>query len=79
MPEEGMDRRIYLEAKFGSQDSYHRLEEQVVAAGASEGISFAFERMRKDAKYLFGASPHLVCRAARSTEFCRGRAVQSLF
>ena len=47
MPEEGMDRRIYLEAKFGSQDSYHRLEEQVAAAGASEGISFAFERMRK--------------------------------
>jgi predicted DsbA family dithiol-disulfide isomerase len=47
MPEEGMDRRIYLEAKFGSQDSYHRLEEQVAAAGASEGISFAFETMRK--------------------------------
>lgn len=47
MPEEGMDRRIYLEAKFGSQASYHRLEEQVAAAGASEGISFAFETMRK--------------------------------
>ena len=47
MPCEGMDRRTYLEAKFGSQDSYHRLEEQVAAAGASEGISFAFERMRR--------------------------------
>lgn len=47
MPKEGMTRRTYLEAKFGSLDSYHRLEEQVAAAGASEGISFAFERMRK--------------------------------
>jgi predicted DsbA family dithiol-disulfide isomerase len=47
MPQEGMDRRTYLEAKFGSQDSYRRLEEHVAVAGASEGISFAFERMRK--------------------------------
>ncbi|MDF2458297.1 MAG: putative thiol oxidoreductase, DsbA family, FrnE subfamily [Nitrospira sp.] len=47
MPKEGMTRRTYLEAKFGNLDSYHRLEEQVAAAGASEGISFAFERMRK--------------------------------
>lgn len=47
MPKEGMTRRTYLEAKFGSLDSYYRLEEQVAAAGASEGISFAFERMRK--------------------------------
>ena len=36
----GMDRRIYLEAKFGSRDSYHRLEEQVAAPGGG-GISFA--------------------------------------
>jgi predicted DsbA family dithiol-disulfide isomerase len=47
MPAEGMDRRTYLEAKFGTLDVYHRLEEQVGAAGASEGISFAFEKMLK--------------------------------
>jgi predicted DsbA family dithiol-disulfide isomerase len=47
MPKEGTDRRTYLEAKFGSLDSYHRLEEQVAAAGAAEGISFEFERMLK--------------------------------
>jgi predicted DsbA family dithiol-disulfide isomerase len=45
MPSEGMDRTGYLEAKFGSVDSFRRLEEQVAAAGASEQISFAFEKV----------------------------------
>ncbi len=45
--EEGMDRTAYLEAKFGSLDAFHRLEEQVAAAGASERISFAFEKILK--------------------------------
>jgi predicted DsbA family dithiol-disulfide isomerase len=47
MPKEGMDRSAYLEAKFGSLDAFNRLEEQVGAAGASEKISFAFERIQK--------------------------------
>ena len=45
MPSEGMDRTVYLEAKFGSVDSFRRLEEQVAAAGSSEQISFAFEKI----------------------------------
>jgi predicted DsbA family dithiol-disulfide isomerase len=47
MPKEGMDRIAYLEAKFGSLDAFSRLEEQVGAAGASERISFAFDRIQK--------------------------------
>ncbi len=47
MPKEGIERTAYLEAKFGSHDSFHRLEEQVAAAGVSEGISFAFEKIPK--------------------------------
>ena len=47
MASEGMDRTAYLEAKFGSLDTFQRLEEQVTAAGRSEGISFAFEKIRK--------------------------------
>ncbi len=46
MPEDGMDRRAYLEAKFGSLESFRQLEEQVLAAGASEKISFAFEKIK---------------------------------
>ncbi|HET9312837.1 MAG TPA: DsbA family oxidoreductase [Nitrospira sp.] len=45
MPKEGMDRTAYLEAKFGSLDAFRRLEEQVVAAGVSERIPFAFEKI----------------------------------
>ena len=47
MPADGMDRASYLEAKFGSLDALQRLEEQVLAAGVSEGIHFAFERILK--------------------------------
>jgi predicted DsbA family dithiol-disulfide isomerase len=47
MPKDGADRTSYLEAKFGSLDAFRRLEEQVTAAGVSEGISFAFEKIMK--------------------------------
>jgi predicted DsbA family dithiol-disulfide isomerase len=47
MPKNGMDRSAYLEAKFGSLDAFSRVEEQISAAGASERISFAFNRVRK--------------------------------
>jgi predicted DsbA family dithiol-disulfide isomerase len=45
MPVEGTDRTSYLEAKFGSLDAFRRLEKQVLAAGVSEGIHFAFEKI----------------------------------
>ena len=47
MPEGGMDRTSYLEAKFGSLESFRQLEEHVLAAGASEQIPFAFEQIAK--------------------------------
>lgn len=43
MPLEGMDRSAYLQAKFGSHETYRCLEEQVQAA--EETIQFAFEKM----------------------------------
>jgi predicted DsbA family dithiol-disulfide isomerase len=47
MPKEGMDRTAYLEAKFGGLDVFRRLEEHVIAAGISERIPFAFEKIQK--------------------------------
>jgi predicted DsbA family dithiol-disulfide isomerase len=47
MPAHGSERTAYLEAKFGSLDAFRRLEEHVSAAGASEGISFAFETITR--------------------------------
>ncbi|MCP9441184.1 MAG: DsbA family oxidoreductase [Nitrospira sp.] len=43
MPLEGMDRIAYLEAKFGSRDTYRRLQEEVQAA--EKDIPFAFEKI----------------------------------
>ena len=47
MPAEGTERTAYLEAKFGSLDAFRRLEEQVSAAGVSEGLAFAFEKISR--------------------------------
>jgi predicted DsbA family dithiol-disulfide isomerase len=47
MPAEGMDRREYLEVKFGGSDRASRIYDAVRAAGESEGIDFAFERIER--------------------------------
>jgi predicted DsbA family dithiol-disulfide isomerase len=47
MPEEGMERREYLELKFGGPERAARIYEAVRMAGESEGIRFAFERIRR--------------------------------
>ncbi|MEX2009580.1 MAG: DsbA family oxidoreductase [Dongiaceae bacterium] len=45
MPPDGMDRRSYLEAKFGGPTHSARVYDAVTAAGASEGIDFDFGRI----------------------------------
>ena len=47
MLKDGMDRTTYLEAKFGSLDAFHQMEEHVLAAGAAERILFAFEKVAR--------------------------------
>jgi predicted DsbA family dithiol-disulfide isomerase len=47
MPNEGMDRVAYLQAKFGSLDTFRRMEEQVLTAGEAEQIPFAFEKVAR--------------------------------
>ncbi|MBH0200736.1 MAG: DsbA family oxidoreductase [Nitrospira sp.] len=42
MPREGMDRRQYLDAKFGSPAAAQAIYDHVSTAGAEEGIHFAF-------------------------------------
>jgi predicted DsbA family dithiol-disulfide isomerase len=46
MPPEGMDRAAYLQAKFGAAGG-GSVYEKVIAAGAGDGISFAFDRIRR--------------------------------
>ena len=45
IPPEGKPRRDYLMAKFGSEARIRELHESLAAAGATEGIAFAFERI----------------------------------
>ncbi len=47
MPRHGMERRQYLEAKFGGPEAARAIYDQVAAAGVAEGIQFAFERIRR--------------------------------
>ncbi len=45
MPSEGMPRERYMALKFGGADRAKQVYEPVMAAGAAEGIDFAFDRM----------------------------------
>lgn len=47
MPRDGMDRRTYLEAKFGGAAAARAIYDQVTAAGAAERIPFAFDRIQR--------------------------------
>jgi predicted DsbA family dithiol-disulfide isomerase len=46
VPPEGMPREQYLITKFGSVERYAQNMPRMVAAGAQEGIAFAFDKMR---------------------------------
>lgn len=47
MPKEGVSRREYRTKKFRSWERSQELDAQVAAAGAAEGIHFAFNRMER--------------------------------
>lgn len=47
MPPQGIERRAYRTAKFGSWERSQELDAKVAAAGAEEGITFAFEKMTR--------------------------------
>jgi predicted DsbA family dithiol-disulfide isomerase len=47
MPKEGMDRRVYLDAKFGGAEARRAIEERVAKAGESDGLVFAFDRIER--------------------------------
>ena len=64
MPPEGMDRKAYLKAKFGDGGG-GKMYDQVRAAGAEEGIDFAFDRIKRTPNTL---KPHRLIRRAAKAE-----------
>ena len=47
MPKSGMDRRTYLDAKFGGTEARRAIEERLAKAGEADGIVFAFDRIER--------------------------------
>jgi predicted DsbA family dithiol-disulfide isomerase len=65
MPADGMDRDSYMEAKFGGPARSRRVYDAVRAAGAAEGIAFAFERVKRTPSTL---DSHRLLRFARGQD-----------
>lgn len=64
MPEAGMDRSAYLAAKFGGASRAAELYRVIGEEGSAEGISFAFDRIRRTPNTL---KAHAVIRLAADT------------
>jgi predicted DsbA family dithiol-disulfide isomerase len=47
MPKGGMDRRTYLQAKFGGAEALRGMEDRLTKAGEADGIEFAFDRIAR--------------------------------
>jgi predicted DsbA family dithiol-disulfide isomerase len=75
MPVGGMERTVYLKAKFGSLDIYKDMEQRLLEAGASEHITFAFEKIAWTPN-TFGAH-RLIWYAAQ--QGCQNEMVDQLF
>ena len=75
MPKDGMDRRTYLEAKFGSLTAFHQMEEHVLAAGAAERIPFTFEKVARTPNTFL--AHRLIWHAEQ--QGCQDAVVESLF
>jgi predicted DsbA family dithiol-disulfide isomerase len=52
IPREGIDRRTYLETKFGSVQRYDAIAERVAAAAAAEGLLYAPDKISRQPNTL---------------------------
>jgi len=66
MPPEGMDRAAYLAAKFGGAARASEIYRAIRSEGSTEGIHFAFERIKRTPNTLKG---HGLIRAAEESGF----------
>ena len=75
IPPEGMDRKVYMERKFGAGDRIKKAHENLTALGAEIGIPFAFDRIRISPNTL---DAHRLIRWA-ADPLQQGRLVEALF
>ena len=75
IPEDGIERKIYLQRKFGSSDKAKEIYNALVESGAEEGIDFQFDRIEKTPNTL---NSHRLIRWAESAG-CQDLIVSLLF
>src|ERR1700750_1840609 len=63
LPPQGIDRREYLERKFGGSHQYDRIAEALSYTGKGEGISFALDKIRRTPN---SANSHRLVRLAHT-------------
>ena len=73
MPAEGMDRKTYLEAKFGGPENAQAVYGRIRQAGLAAGISFDFDRIGRT------PSTRPAHRAVRHIQMTAGMAVAEAF
>jgi predicted DsbA family dithiol-disulfide isomerase len=77
MPVDGLDRRVYRSAKFGSWEQSQRLDAQVAAAGAEVEITFHHDRMKRTPNTFRG---HVLLAAALKQGLeMQGKVAERLF
>lgn len=77
MPVEGLDRRMYRSAKFGSWEQSQRLDAQVSAAGKEVGIEFRHDLMKRTPNTFRGHA--LLAAALREGLETQNRVAERLF
>lgn len=75
MPAEGVDRRRYMVAKFGSEERVTEIFGAIEQAGAEEGIEFVFDRIARTPNTV--GSHRLIAFAGR--QGVQDRVVEALF
>jgi predicted DsbA family dithiol-disulfide isomerase len=63
LPPQGVDRREYLERKFGGSHQYDRMSKSLVHTGKGEGINFALDKIKRTPN---SANSHRLVRLAHT-------------
>jgi predicted DsbA family dithiol-disulfide isomerase len=77
IPADGLDRKAYMEAKFGNSGRLQTAHDRLVELGRDAGIAFAFDRIERSPNTL--DAHRLIRWAGGSDEAAQGRIVRRLF
>jgi predicted DsbA family dithiol-disulfide isomerase len=79
IPREGIDRRIYLETKFGSVERYGAIAERVATAAAMEGLLYASDKISRQPNTLDCHRLILWARSATDPSLVKQRLMELYF